>query len=91
VDGSAVYDIGVKGELGERITHMVITALKAMSRPSLLNQLRIVRNYMRKASELYLEKYPQSPTELPRWMLMAEGLFEEYRQIIGFDRGERVR
>jgi len=91
VDGSAVYDIGVKGELGERITHMVITALKAMSRPSLLNQLRIVRNYMRKASELYLEKYPQSPAELPRWMQMAEGLFEEYRQVISFDRGERVR
>ncbi|ACL10488.1 geranylgeranyl reductase [Desulfurococcus amylolyticus 1221n] len=91
VDGASVYDIGVKGELGEKITHMILSVLRALSRPSLLNQLRIVRNYMKKASELYLDKYPSTPNELPSWMRMVEDMVEEYRRIIGFNKGERVK
>lgn len=33
VDGASVYDIGVKGELGERITHGILSILKALGRP----------------------------------------------------------
>lgn len=91
VDGSSVYDMGVKGELGERIAYTVLTVLKALSRPSLLNQLRTVRSYMKKAVELYLDKYPSKPAELPGWMRSVEDFFEEYRRTIGFEKGERVK
>jgi len=81
VDGASVYDIGVKGELGEKITHTILSVLRALSRPSLLNQLRIVRSYMKKVSELYLDKYPSTPNGLPSWMRMVEDMVEEYRRI----------
>lgn len=91
VDGHNVYEMGTKGELSEAIAHAVASFIKLLGRPSLLNQLRVVRGYMKKAQALYLEGYPDTPHKLSVWMPQVEALFNEYIGVIGFTRGERVR
>ncbi|MEM1705250.1 MAG: NAD(P)/FAD-dependent oxidoreductase [Thermosphaera sp.] len=91
VDGSSVYDLGVKGELAEKIMHTLSSMIKLLGRPSLLNQLRIVRNYMNQLTKLHSEEYPKSPVELPRWIARVENLIEEYARTIGFNRGQKVK
>ncbi|WP_448579460.1 geranylgeranyl reductase family protein [Thermosphaera sp.] len=91
VDGSSVYDLGVKGELGEKILHTVSAMIKLLGKPSLLNQLRIVRNYMNRLMSLHSAEYPKSPGELPKWNSLVENVVEEYTRIIGFERGQKVK
>jgi digeranylgeranylglycerophospholipid reductase len=91
VDGSSVYDLGVKGELGEKILHTVSAMIKLLGKPSLLNQLRIVRSYMNRLMSLHSTEYPKSPEELPKWMSLVENIVEEYARTIGFDRGQKVK
>jgi geranylgeranyl reductase family protein len=91
VDGSSVYDLGVKGELGEKILHTVSAMTKLLGKPSLLNQLRIVRSYMNRLMSLHSTEYPESPEELPKWMSLVENIVEEYARTIGFDRGRKVK
>lgn len=91
VDGSAVYEIGAKGSLADRVVSAISTLIKLLGRPSLLQQLRTVKAYMGRASELYGAKYPEDPRGLPRWVSEAESLFDEYARLIGFERGQRVK
>lgn len=91
VNGDSVYMLGSKGEVSERILHGVSLLLKLLGRPSLLNQLRLVRSYMKKAQALYSEAYPESPSKIRTWMNAVNALYEEYARIIGFDRGELVK
>lgn len=91
VDGSSVYDLGTKGDLAEKIVHGVTTFIRLLGRPSLLNELRIVRNYMNKARELYTTKYPEKPDGIYSWMKQVEDLFNEYATRIGFDIGSLVK
>jgi hypothetical protein len=46
---------------------------------------------MNKAKELYTSKYPANPSNIHRWMIEADNLFDEYARRIGFNRGARVR
>ncbi len=91
VDGSSVYDLGTKADLAEEILSNAKRALKLLTRPTLLNQLRIVKTYMDKAKELYLEKYPDSPDQLKEWLREVNELFDKYVRTIGFRRGARVK
>jgi len=91
VDGSSVYDLGVKGDLVERVAHSISVLIKLLGRPSLLNQLRLVKSYMGKARELYSTLYPRNPKDLRRWIPLVEGLFEEYVNVIGYNRGSLVK
>ncbi|WP_440059693.1 geranylgeranyl reductase family protein [Thermogladius sp. 4427co] len=91
VDGSAVYEIGVKGSLADRVVSAVSTMIKLLGRPSLLNELRIVRNYMNKVMSLYRDEYPRGPAGIEEWMAKVEALFSEYSRVIDFDRGEKVK
>lgn len=91
VDGKSIYDLGTNATLLEEIVHGISSLLKLLSRPSLLNQLRIVRSYMNKVKELYLDKYPESPEQLPEWMETVEKIYDEYRALIKYDPGSKVR
>ena len=91
VDGQVLYDLGYRGDLAERILHSIATLIKLLGRPSLLNELRVVRSYMNKAKELYTSKYPVNPSNIHRWMIEVDNLFDEYARRIGFNRGARVR
>jgi geranylgeranyl reductase family protein len=91
VNGSSVYEIGTKGELADAVVHAVAALIRLLGRPSLLNQLRVVRNYMKKAQSLYSEQYPSKPSELRKWLITANSLFDEYVQIIGYNRGKVVK
>ncbi|MEM0282399.1 MAG: NAD(P)/FAD-dependent oxidoreductase [Desulfurococcaceae archaeon] len=91
VDGSSIYDLGVKGDLAEKITLAISLLIKLLGRPSLLNELRTVRNYMNKMRELYTTRYPSKPEELPAWMRTIDQLLLEYTYKIGFNRGNLVK
>ncbi len=91
VDGASIYDLGTKGSLVEEIVRGVGKLIRLLGRPSLLNQLRVVRSYMNKVKTLYLDEYPETPDKLHEWMLKIESIFNEYRVEIGYDPGPRVR
>ncbi|MCI4462500.1 MAG: NAD(P)/FAD-dependent oxidoreductase [Thermogladius sp.] len=91
VDGSSVYDLGVKGSLGEKVVGAISTMVKLLGRPSLLGELRVLRMYMNKVEGLYKEDYPRNPDEIKRWVSRVEELFDEYARLIGFNRGARVK
>lgn len=91
VDGRTLYDLGTKASLVEEIIHNMSVLLKLLSRPSLLNMLRIVKNYMNKVKELYLDKYPDTPDKLQQWIEEVDKTFDEYRKLIKYDPGSRVQ
>ncbi len=90
VDGRSVYDLGTKASLTDEILNNVKKALSLLTRPSLLNQLRIVKMYMDKAKEYYLEKYPETPDKLSQWRRDVEELFRKYTKTIGYEPGPYV-
>jgi geranylgeranyl reductase family protein len=91
VSGGDVYELGTRGDLAERVVHALSSLIKLLGRPSLLNELRVVRSYMKRISDLYTEQYPQTPRELRAWISRVEGLIEEYTRQIGYERGELVK
>ncbi|MEM4718339.1 MAG: NAD(P)/FAD-dependent oxidoreductase [Desulfurococcaceae archaeon] len=91
IDGRSVYDLGVQGNLAERVAHEISSLIKLLGRPTLLNELRFVRSYMSKARELYSSEYPKHPSDLPRWIKRVEELFTEFIARVGFNRGSVVK
>ena len=91
VSGSEVYELGTRGNLAEHVVHTLSAFIKLLGRPSLLNQLRIVRSYMKRISELYTEQYPSTPRELREWLSRVDSLIEEYTRVIDYDRGALVK
>ncbi len=91
VDGSSIYDLGTKANLVEDIVKGVGRLLRLLGRPSLLNSLRIVKSYMDKVKQLYLDEYPEDPSGLPEWNDKVEKIFEEYRNKIEYDPGPKVK
>jgi len=91
VSGGEVYELGTKGDLAEHVVHALSAFIRLLGRPSLLNQLRVVRGYMKKISELYTDQYPSKPSEIRAWMSRVEGLLEEYTRVIGYERGSLVK
>jgi geranylgeranyl reductase family protein len=91
VSGGEVYELGTKGDLAEHVVHALSAFIRLLGRPSLLNQLRVVRSYMKKMSELYTDQYPSKPSEIRAWMSRVEGLLEEYTRVIGYERGSLVK
>ncbi len=91
VDGEKLYELGTKARLLDTVVSGVSRLIKLLGRPSLLNQLRTVKKYMDQATRLYLEEYPDSPDGLKEWMEKVDKLFDEYRKIIGFDPGPKVK
>ncbi|MEM2024916.1 MAG: geranylgeranyl reductase family protein [Desulfurococcaceae archaeon] len=91
VDGSLVYDIGTKGDLADKIVHSVLILVKLIGKPSLLNRLRSVKNYMDRARELYSALYPKHPSDFNSWLIRANKLIEEYVDSIGYTRGSKVK
>lgn len=91
VDGESVYDLGVRGELGEKVVQAVYSFLKLVSKPRLLQELRVVKQYATRNMRLHLEDYPQSPDAIFAWMRRVEELYEEYIARLGYERGEHVK
>jgi digeranylgeranylglycerophospholipid reductase len=91
VDGKSIYDLGTKADIVDEVVHGVSRMIKLLSKPSLLNQLRIVRSYMNKVKKLYLEEYPDKPEKLSKWMEKVDKVFDEYRSIIKYDPGLKVK
>lgn len=91
VDGKSIYDLGTHARLIEEVVHGISSMLRLLSKPTLLNQLRIVRNYMNKVKELYLDKYPETPEKLYEWMEVVEKTYNEYRAQIKYDPGQKVK
>ncbi|RLG39773.1 MAG: hypothetical protein DRO05_08050 [Thermoproteota archaeon] len=78
ISSADVGEIGYKGDLGSTLISKVSSAIRLLSRPSLLARLKKVKDYMDKARELYYS-YPKSPEDFKRWKIEVDELFEEYR------------
>ncbi len=91
VDGNKIYELGTRGNLVESVVRGVARLVKLMRRPTLLNQLRTVKKYMDQAVKLYYDEYPDEPEKIWEWMKKSEEFFNEYRRIIGFDPGPKVK
>jgi digeranylgeranylglycerophospholipid reductase len=91
VDGEKLYELGTRGSLVETVVKGVTRIVKLMGRPSLLNQLRIVKKYMDEAVKIYYDEYPEKPEDLKDWMKRVDEFFGKYRATIGFNPGSRVK
>ncbi|HDD68855.1 MAG TPA: hypothetical protein ENG61_00660 [Candidatus Korarchaeota archaeon] len=78
ISSADIGEIGYKGDLGSTLISKVSSAIRLLSRPSLLARLKKVKDYMDKARELYYS-YPKSPEDFKRWKIEVDKLFEEYR------------
>ncbi|MEM3989968.1 MAG: geranylgeranyl reductase family protein [Desulfurococcaceae archaeon] len=90
VSGDQVYDLGTKGRLSEEVLGSIKRLLSLIAKPSLLNKLRLVKSYMDRAERLYLEHYPKSPREIFKWIEIANELYNEYSELIGYALGPKV-
>ncbi len=77
-----VGEIGYRGDLGSTLISKVSSAIKLLSRPSLLVRLKKVKDYMDKARELYYS-YPNSPDGFKAWKTQVDALFSEYKAWLG--------
>lgn len=91
VDGSSIYDLGTEANIVEDIIKGVSRLFRLLGRPSLLNSLRIVKSYMDKVKQLYLDDYPEDPSGLLEWSNRVEKIFNVYRSKIGYDPGPKVK
>jgi len=91
VSGDNVYELGTRGDLAEQVAHTLSAFIKLLGKPSLLSQLRVVRSYMKKISELYTDHYPATPRELGDWVIRVNRLIEEYTRVISYERGVLVK
>jgi flavin-dependent dehydrogenase len=78
ITSADVGEIGYKGDVGSALISKVSSAIKLLSRPSLLARLKKVKDYMDKAKELYYA-YPKSPDGFKVWKVQVDRLFDEYR------------
>jgi len=78
ITSADVGEIGYKGDVGSALVSRVSSAIKLLSRPSLLARLKRVKDYMDKARHLYYS-YPKSPSNFSTWKAQVDGLFEEYK------------
>ncbi|MET1160290.1 MAG: NAD(P)/FAD-dependent oxidoreductase [Thermoprotei archaeon] len=91
VSGNDLYEMSSRAKLTEKIASNVQKLIRLLGKPSLLNQLRIVKKYMDQAVKLYTIDYPDKPADLSKWIARVEELFDNYRKTIGYDPGERVK
>jgi len=78
VTDAELSEMGYKGVLLSSIIFKGLRALKLLSRPSLLRELKLVKEYMDRARRLY-EGYPSTPKEYPKWRAEEERLFSEVK------------
>ncbi len=91
ITGEEIYELGSHANLVDEVVSNIMRFTKLLRKPSLLNKLRIVKKYMDQAIELYTIKYPEKPVDIFKWMDEVDRLFNEYRNTIGYDPGERVK
>ncbi len=78
ITSADVGEIGYKGDVGSALVSKVSSAIRLLSRPSLLARLKRIKDYMDKARELYYS-YPDTPDDFRAWKAKVDGLFNQYR------------
>lgn len=78
VTDEELSEMGYRGELLPTIVSKASRVLRLLTKPSLLLELKAVKEYMDRARELY-ENYPRSPSEFEEWRLKDKALFNEVK------------
>ena len=78
VTDEELSEMGYRGELLPTIISKATRVLRLLTRPSLLLELRTVKEYMDKARELYMS-YPKSPKEFEAWNIKVRELFNRVK------------
>ncbi len=82
VTGEDVYDFGSRGRLSGELVGRISAGLRLLRRPSILGQLRRLKDYMDAAISLYGE-FPDSPEGFESWRAREASLFEEVEGWLG--------
>lgn len=90
ISGRDVHELGYSGELGVPLIDKITSTIKLLSRPSLINSLRIVKKYADKMKNLYSVEYPRSPVGFEKWLIRVENTVSEYMSLINYDPGVKV-
>jgi len=78
VTDEELSEMGYRGELLPTIISKATRVFRLLTRPSLLLELKAVKEYMDRARGLY-ENYPRSPSEFEEWRLKDKALFNEVK------------
>jgi len=81
VTDEELTEMGYKAKLGAGIINKLYRGLKLLTRPTILVQLKTVKEYMDKAISHYMN-YPETPRDFEKWRKEAQELFSEFRRKI---------
>ncbi len=73
-----LLEISTTGNLRVSIAEKIISALKFVSRPSLLLKLKSLADYMNKVKKHYY-RYPENPRFLPKWEKELLKIYNEFK------------
>ncbi|RLE78523.1 MAG: hypothetical protein DRJ51_09405, partial [Thermoprotei archaeon] len=85
VSDEELSSIGYEGELEMSILKKLNIALRLARRPTILREVKTVKDYMDRVKGLYLE-FPRKPEEFLKWRNYVNSLFTEFEGWL-----ERVR
>ncbi|RLE65508.1 MAG: hypothetical protein DRJ47_04875 [Thermoprotei archaeon] len=77
VNNEELTNLGYKGELQLSILTKLNLALRLMRRPTILRQVKVVKDYMDKVRSLF-SSFPNTPREFPEWRLKIDALFNGF-------------
>jgi len=78
VTDKELSEMGYRGELLPTIISKATRALRLLTRPSLLLEIKAIKEYMDRARALY-ENYPETPDGFEKWRLRDKTLFKEVK------------
>ena len=77
VTDAELSTMGYEGRLSASILKKLGVALRLLSRPTLLSELKTVKSYMERAFELY-KGFPDTPRQFEEWKAREERLFNQF-------------
>jgi len=79
VSGEELYTLQGRPKEGSSVLKKVMSVLKMLRHPRLLNRLRIMSNYHKRVYELF-QAYPSDPKKLLDWHTQVKDLFDKARK-----------
>ena len=83
VSEDELLEISSTGDLKMSIANKIISALKFISKPSLLLKLKTLATLMDKVKKHYYE-YPEDPKDLAKWELKLKKIYDEFKIKLGY-------
>ena len=83
VSEDELLEISSTGDLRATIMNKIISAIKFLSKPSLLLKLKTLASLMDKVKKHYYS-YPEDPKDLAKWELRLKEIYDEFKIKFGY-------